>query len=95
MFEKLKSILLFLFFLVVAVIGFIFVATPESKKEGNSLELSVGGEVHTYPFPQGAIIHVIADENQNLTDIQVFLPNGGNQSVKPTNTTWPTSKHDN
>lgn len=50
--------------------------TPQMmvESESNTLELSIDGEVRVYKFPAGSHIHVIADSNQVLTDIQLQKP---------------------
>jgi len=97
MFENIRFILLTVMLLLAGVAGFVLVAKPkaQTKLEDNSLELSLNGEVRSYPFPSGSIIHVIADENQNLIDIQVFPVGSSASSIKPTNTTWQTNNHAN
>ena len=95
-----KQLVFGLFFITVALVGFVLVGNDVKKEneliEDNTLELSLGGEVKYYAFPQGSTIHVIADENQNLIDIQVFtLVNNKPYLITPTNTKWQTSKPDN
>lgn len=97
--EFLKKALLVLVFIIAAIIGLAMVGndhSPPPITEDNTLELSLGGEVKYYSFPQGSTIHVITDEHQNLTDIQVFTTvKEKNYLITPTNTKWQTNKHEN
>lgn len=102
MLETVKKIGLVMIFVAAIMVG-VFLVGEESKKRtaeakaiDNSLELSVGGEVKYYTFPQGSTIHVITDDNQLLTDIQVFtVVNDKNYLITPTTTKWQTNKPDN
>lgn len=44
--------------------------TLEEKEFPVLLEVSVNGEVHAYDLPTGSYVHVVADQEGKLTDIQ-------------------------
>jgi hypothetical protein len=51
-----------------------------------SVELSIGGEIHVYKAPADSSIHIIANDDMYLTDIQVLPHSNQNTAILATST---------
>lgn len=46
--------------------------TPPSREL--RVSLSIDGRLESYVYPAGTVVHIVADKNKVLTDIQFFEP---------------------